>query len=509
MTRPSPWLTALSLAILALVMLPVVYLIFRAAGAGPDAWRIYLRPSVWAVFGNSITLAALVTAGSLLLGIPIAFLTVRTDLPGRRWWSVVTLLPLALPSYILAYAYIALVARRFPAVYGLPGTAFVLTLINYPFIVLMARAALQRMDRSQEEAAMNLGCSKRQVFRRVTLPQLRPSLVSGSLLVSLYTLSDFGTPALMQFNTFTRVIYTQYKALLNRNTAALTALLLVALTILILLVEMFTRGRARMHRASLTAQRPAPLLPLGRLRWPAFGFCAAVTAAGLFVPVGAIVYWTFLGLERGQPLNLPGVAILNSMLAASLAAVAGVVAAIPVTLTAVRWSGRFGSVLERAAFLGNALPGIVIALALVFFGARHAPWLYQTLPMLVFAYVVRFLPQSVGATRTSLLQLSPRMEEAALSLGRTRAAAFFLVTLPLIAPGLLAGGALVFLTTIKELPITLLLSPTGFDTLVHQVWSNVSEGLFARASPPALLLILISAFSIAVILRQERRGQYG
>lgn len=506
MHRSSRKLTFISLLIIAMALLPVVYLVIRAAGAGADEWKVFLRPRVWKVLGNSALLALITTTGSIAIGVPLAFLTTHTDLPLRRFWSVVSVLPLAFPSYILAYAYIALLGTP---IYGLAGTALVITLINYPFVLLMTRATLHRMDPSLEEAAMGLGCSRRKVFWRVTLPQLRPSIVSGSLLVSLYTLSDFGSPALMQFNTFTRVIYTQYKASFNRNAAALTALVLVLLTILILASESLTRGKGRMHRSSSVAQRPVPTFHLGRWRWPAFAFCSLIATAALFLPIAELIHRTSVGLSHGQPLHLPWAAIVNSIIAASLAAVAAVAAGIPLVLLGVRYRGRLVSFIDRAAYIGNALPGIVIALSLVFFGARHVPILYQTLPMLVFAYAIRFLPQSVGGMRASLLQVSPRLEEASHSLGSAGFATFIRVTLPLIAPGVMAGAALVFLTTMKELPITLLLRPTGFDTLVTEIWTAVDEGLFSQASPPALLVVLISALSITIILNQERRGYYG
>lgn len=509
MNRPSKRLIVLAALVAALSLLPVVYLVFRSAQAGPEAWEVFLRPSVWKVFFNSALLAAVTTTGAIALGVPLAWLTTRTDLPLRRLWSVVLILPLAMPSYIAAYAFIALLAHRLDWLYGLPGTAIVITLINYPFVMLTVRAALQRMDPSLEEAAQGLGCPQRQVIWRVTLPHLRPSITSGSLLVALYTLSDFGSPALMQFNAFTRVIYTQYRASFNRNSAALTALLLVVLTIVILMAESRLRGRARFERSSSTAQRKAQPIRLGRWRWAAFAWCSAVASAALLVPIGVIIFWTLRGLRHQQALNLEWEPILNSLLAAALAGGTAVVAAMPIVVLSVRYRGRIISILDRLTYVGNALPGIVIALSLVFFGARHAPWIYQTLPMLVFAYVIRFLPQAVGSIRGNMLQVPPRFEEAARSLGKKRFATFATVTLPMLAPGILAGAALVFLTTIKELPVTLLLSPAGFNTLVMEVWSTASEGLFSQASPPALLIIAVSAFSIGLILRQERRGGLG
>lgn len=506
MQRPPIGLVGLSILIAACVMLPVVYLLIRAAGVGSEAWSILARPSIWRVFVNSAVLAAIVSVASIAIGVPLALITARTDVPLRAFWSVVLVLPLALPSYIAAYAFIGLLAGRWPALYGLPGTALVISLINYPFVLLTVRASIARMDPSLEEAARGLGCRKREVFWKVTLPHLRPSMASGGLLVALYALSDFGTPSLMQFSTFTRAIYTQYSASFNRNTAALLALALVVLTLVLLTAEMFTRGRARYYKTSSSTQRKIRIVRLGRLRWPAFALCALVFFVSLVCPVGALLYWLAEGMSHGQSLNLTWMPIFNSVLAATLAAFAATAAALPVVFLAVRYKGLWVRSFDRLTYIGNALPGIVIGLALVFFGARHVPWLYQTLPMLVFGYTIRFLPQSVGSLRSSMLQIPPRLEEASLSLGHKRLATFGRVTLPLLTPGLLAGAALVFLTTIKELPLTLLLRPTGYETLVSEVWYAASEGLFSQASPPALLLVAVSGFSVMILLFQERRG---
>ena len=180
------------------------------------------------------------------------------------------------------------------------------------------------------------------------------------------------------------------------------------------------------------------------------------------------------------------------------------VAAIPVAVLAVRYRNTYSSLIEKAAYTGYALPGIVIALSLVFFGANYALFLYQTLAMLVFAYVVRFLPQAVGATRASLLQISPSVEEAARSLGRSPLNVLRTVTVPLMKSGLLSGAALVFLTAMKELPATLLLGPTGYGTLATRIWSATEEAFFAQAAAPGMVLLLVSALSIVIILSQEK-----
>jgi iron(III) transport system permease protein len=327
-------------------------------------------------------------------------------------------------------------------------------------------------------------------------------------LVALYTLSDFGAVAMLRFDSFTRAIYMQYNASFDRSVAAVLALLLVLLTAIILIFEHRMRGKARYYRSSSGTVRPAPVIKLGIWRWPALAFCAFITFLGLVVPLIVIGFWLVRGVNAGETFNLRSDIAFNSFLASGLAALVAIAAALPVTILAIRFPGRFSRWLERSTYLGYALPGIVIALSLVFFGANYAIFLYQTLFLLIFAYVIRFLPQAVGSTRASLLQVSPRLEEAARNLGRTPLQTLVSITVPLVKPGLLTGLALVFLTAMKELPVTLLLGPTGFSTMATQIWGNTQEAFFARASVPALLLVFVSAIAVWLILSQEEKKAY-
>lgn len=521
-TGPRPplflWLAAVFIALLA--MLPFSYLLIRASGAGIEkVWDILLRARTHEIFFNSAGLALAVTLTSICLGVSLAWLTVRTDLPGRKVWAVLTVLPLVIPSYVGAFTMVAALGprglvqgwleplgiERLPSIYGFPGALLVMTLFTYPYVLLSVRAALRGLDPALEEAARSLGRNPWQVFREITLPHLRPSIMAGALLVALYTLSDFGAVSMLRFDTFTRAIYLQYGASFDRSVAAVLALILVALTLIILVFEVKMRGKARYYRSSSGTVRPTSPLKLGKWRWPALVFCGLVTSVGLVTPVAVISFWLGRGLAVGEPLSLGLEVIFNSVLASGSAAILAAVAAIPLAVLAVRFPGYLSQWLERSTYLGYALPGVVIALSLVFFGANYANFLYQTLAMLIFAYVVRFLPQAVGSTNASLLQISPRLEEAARNLGRKPGQVLTAITLPLIRPGLLTGVALVFLTGMKELPATLLLSPTGFDTMATQIWGFTQEAFFARASLPALMLVFISATAVWLILAQEEK----
>lgn len=510
-------LIGLAALVAAAMLLPPAYLLVRALEGDQALWELLTVSSTTSALARTALLAGAVLGGAIVLAVPGAWLTTRTDLPLRGVWSVLLVLPLAFPSYVGAFAFVSalgprgmfqdmlapLGVERLPEVYGFFGAWLVLTLFTYPYVLLPVRAALRGLDRSQEEAARGLGVGPAAVFARVTLPQLRPAIAAGGLLVALYTMSDFGAVSILRFDSLTRIIYVQYTSAFDRSAAAAAALLLVALALVLVTIESSTRGRARFDTRS--PRRPAAPVRLGAWRWPALAFCAAVVLAALVVPLSVIGYWLVRGAAAGESLGFVREAAFNSAYASGLAALAAVAASLPVAILSVRHPGLLSGLLEKVTQIGFALPGIAVALALVFFAAHYAVPLYQTLPLLIFAYVVRFLPQAAGSTRAALLQVNPAVEEAARGLGRGPAAVLARITAPQMLPGLSTGALLVFLTAMKELPATLLLSPIGFDTLATEIWSASTGAFFARAALPALILVAISAVPAALMaLREER-----
>lgn len=517
--RPPLLLVAAAFAAVALVCLPLAYLVLRVGGGGTDAWSVLGRHGILELVWQTGLLVGAVTGSALLVGVPLAWLVSRTDLPGRRFWAVAAALPLVIPSYVAALVLLAAFGprgflqqvlegpfgvERVPEIYGLGGAVLSLTISTYPYVYLLAVAAFRELDPALEEASRSLGRTRAQTFRLVTLPVLRPSLGAGALLVALYTLSDFGAVSLMQYSSLTRAIYLQYRTLFDRTPAAILSLVLVVLTLVVLVLEAYSRGRARYHRPSPGAARAAQRVRLGGWRWPAVGFCTAVVGFALLLPLAVIGYWLERAISLERDLGDVWGAALSSVLVSGLAAGAAVAAALPVALLAVRYPAGWTRALERLSYSSNALPGIVIALSLVFFAANYAGFAYQTLALLVFAYVVRFFPQAVAGTHSALLRVDPRLEEAARGLGKTPRRAFASVTAPLVAPGLLAGAALVFLSTMKELPATLLLAPIGFETLATEVWTATTVASYSRAAFPALLLILFSAPFVYLLTLRRR-----
>lgn len=518
--RPPLFLVVMGAIAAIAIALPLVYLIIRTMGiSGEQLWEFVRRKQTLEIIFNSVVMAVVVTLLSALIAIPLAFLTVRTDLPGRRFWSIVTTLPLAIPTYVGSFALIAtfgprgsllqswlapLGVERLPSIYGWPGVVAAITLFSYPYILLSVRAGLQGIDPAMEESARSLGHNPWSVFFRITLPQLQPSIVAGALLVALYALRDFGTPSLMRFNSFTRAIFTQYRASFNLNFAAAMSLMLVALVGIILWLEYRARTKAKYYHRGGSLGRKHQLIRLGYWKWPALAFCSLVTLLCLVLPIGVIIYWLLRSTAPIAALrNILPIA-LNSTWAAGLAALFSTLFALPVAILAVRFPGKLTTTIERASYIGFGLPGVVVALSLVFFGANYAPWLYQTMAILVFAYLVMFLPQSVGTIRGSLLQVNPSLEESARCLGHNPWQTLKKVTIPLVRPGIASGVALIFLTAIKELPATLLLSPIGFRTLATRIWVATNDAAFVDAAAASLGLLLVCAGLTLVLISQEQ-----
>jgi iron(III) transport system permease protein len=503
-TRPSLLLVVPACVTAAIALLPLVYLVVRATENGLDVVaEVLWRERTARLLLRSLVLAGVVTTACLVIGVALAWLTVRSDLRGRRFWAVAAALPLAVPTYVAAFAWLSL----WPGLAGFWGAAIVLVACSYPYVLLPVAAALRRLDPAGEEVARSLGLSSWQAFLRVTLPQLRPALAAGGLLVALYVLSDFGAVSIMRFDAFTRVIYTSYQSSFDRTPAAVLGLLLVAVTVVLVWLETRTRGRAQYARVGAGGPRTAVAVQLGRLRLPGLLLVGGVVGVALGVPATALVYWTWQGSAAG----LPAAALLDaagtSLVVAALGAAATTLLAVPVGVLAARRSGRLPRLLERASYVGHALPGIVVALSLVFLSIRWAAPLYQRLPVLVLAYVVLFLPLAVGAVHASAAQSPPVLEEVARSAGSRPLAVLRRVTLPLAAPGIGAGAALVFLTCMKELPATLLLRPLGSETLATRLWTETGVAAYSRAAPYAALLVLLSA--VPTWLVGVRSGAFG
>ncbi len=488
---PHPVLACAALLAVAVAMIPLAYLAIRVGEAGLDRVAAELLTArTGALILRSVALAGVVTVGCAALGVASAFLVARTDLPGRRAFAVIAALPLAVPTYVAGFAWVSTV----DGFTDFWAAALVLTLCSYPYVYLPVAAALAGADPAQEEVARSLGQGPWRAFAGVTLRQIRPAVAAGSLLAALYVLSDFGAVSILRVDVFTRAIFTAMNLGFDPVGALVLATLLVALAAVLLFAEVLTRRRgARYARVGGGVRRPPARMALRALRWPAFAGMAAVAALALGVPAVSLVRWSVAGVSRpGSLTELLSVAG-NSLWAAAAGAALTLALALPIGLVNSRAPGRMATLLDRLAYLPHALPGLVIGLSLVFFGIRVAYPLYQTMWLLALAYAALFLPLAVGAVGTALAQAPPALAEVAGSLGRRPAYVLRSITFPLAAPGIGTATALVLLTCMKELPATLLLRPTGLDTLATELWTQTSVGAYAAAAPYAVLLVAIAA----------------
>ena len=469
--RPSIWLMLPVLLLVVMSLLPLAYVGLKAWQAGwSEALHLLWRPYVFGLLRNTLALMVGVTVTCGLIGLSLAWLLERSNLPGRRLWGVILCLPFAVPAFVSSFTWVSLSAQF----EGLGGAILVMSLSKYP---------LRNLDPSLEESARTLGQNRWGVFFRVTLPLLWPSLLAGSLLIALHMLVEFGALSIIGLQTFTTAIYQQFELEFSNANAAMLSAVLLALCLMLLWLELRVRGKGRHVRTGQGAARRAEQVRLGP--WSIAGqlYCLMLAIVGSGVPLGMLAYWLAVGSSAAFPVAAITEALLSSLALSLGGAGLCLVLAVPVGLLVVRYKGQLAIWAERLPYLLHALPGLVIALTLVYFALHYVPALYQTSALLLFAYALLFLPLAQAPIRTALNKAAPQLEEAARTLGASSFTAFCRVTLPIIFPALGAAFALVFLDAMKELTATLLLSPTGLNTLATEVWAHTANVEFAAAAP--------------------------
>lgn len=491
--RPPWWLVVASFAVIALVSIPVVYLVLRGSDISAQALMgILTGPRVAGLALNTLALGAAVTLTSLILGTVIAATISRLRIGATKLWLLLSALPLAVPSYLASYGWLVLI----PGLNGFVPSFVLLTAVTIPYVILPVAAALRGTSADGEAVARTLGRGPVSAFLSVTWPQVRPAAIAGALLVFLYTLSDFGLVAMLRFQTLTWGIQQAYAASFDRSQAAVLALLLVVIAVVVVGAERSARGQVRHsvahHLALEPVRAPFRVLVISLIATP--------------IVIGVVVPLIGLGIRLLEAETLASLDILRLVTATgntigvSLAAAAvALMLALPIAALAARYSSRFVATLESLGYLSNALPGIVVGLSLVFFSLAVLPGLYQTLVVLVFAYAVLFMPKALGTARSSIENVSGELVSVARTLGATPFQAWYRVTVPLALPGLGIGALLVAITTMKELPATLLLRPTGFDTLATELWSKTAAAEFGVAAPYAAVLVLVAAIPAMIL----------
>jgi iron(III) transport system permease protein len=479
-------------------LIPLAYLFVRVGGAGAAAFiELVLTPRTLELIISSLLLAVTVSVSAVVVGTIQAWIAVRSNIPGRKVFAVLAALPLAIPSYVAAYAWVAVI----PGFSGFFAAWLLLTVGTAPLVYLAVSAALARFDSSTEEVAASLGSGKFAVLRKITWPNIRGAAVSGGLLSALYVLSDFGAVSIVRYDTFTRAIYNAYRASFDRNLAATLALVLVAVTILVLVVE--SRSRGKLAVSSVIANR-LNRIDLRGWKWPLVALLAGIATVSLLVPLASLTRWSIAGFPKTDWAEVLS-ALYNSVVLAVSGGMLTALFAVAIAVVVVRFRSRFAAVLERSVWLTHATPGIVVALSLTFFSNQVAPWIYQSFALVLIAYLALFLPNALSAVSTPLRQSPIALDEVAASLGLNKLQTLRKVVLPIAGPGIFAATTLVILTVLKELPATLLLRPTGVDTLATRLWTETSVAAFSTAAPYALLLVVLAGVPAWLLNRAIRR----
>ena len=500
-----PWALALACGAIGLLFIaPLAVIVARTFSVGFTLDVRTLAPAA-----RSLLLASAVAAAAGVVGVGCAWLAVRSDLPGRRWWAVLFALPLAIPSYIGAFSLRAAFATgglveqaltpfaspQFPRIEGFWAAFAVLTVLTYPYVYLPVAARLRRMPPSHEESARLLGSGPLKTFGRIVIPQIIGSIAAGGLLVFLYVLSDFGAVQLLRYDTLTRVIFANH---LDRQVALPAALQLSVLALVVVVGERLAARTAR--DGDDAAHGITPLrVPLRRWRLPALGGASIVVGLGLLAPLAVLLYWAVRGLGgQGQPPDVGGTLelVVNTAVVSVAGAAVAVLVALPLAFLVARHRGAFPATVNAVVVVAFAVPGLVLALALVTItlgGGAALGAAYQTLPLLIVAYVSHFGAQALRSVTVGVAALPASVNDAARLLGARRARRLVQIELPLLRPAILAGGGLVLLSVAKELPATLLLAPAGFATLATRIWSATEDAFWTDASIMALTLVAVSA----------------
>jgi iron(III) transport system permease protein len=473
------------LVVAGIMLAPLALVALDAHSAGwTEIHRVLFRQRSAMLLRHTLVLTGLVVLLAGTIGTLTAWTTERTALPFRRVWTVLLMLPLAMPDFVVGWTWHALRPRMDP----LFGATLVMTLGTYPLIHLPVAAALRRSDPGLEDVARSLGSGRVATFLKVSLPQVIGALAGGAVLVALTVISEYGAFEVLRYPTFTTEVFTQFR--FAPAAAGALSIPLVLLGLVLLCGEGLITHRCSRARGVVRSR------PVRGRRWRALPLAvlpAGLVALGVGLPVGSLVRW----IHQGRHSTLPATATLaeatwTTVRYSAIAAAVCVIAALPVAMLSFRTRSRTRALLERSSFVTRAMPGVVVALSLVFFATRWAFGVYQTAFLLVLAYVIIHFPLALVCVRAATERVPPTLVDTGSALGRSAPQVFGRVTLPLIAPGLAAGFCLVFLTAATELTATLVLAPIGTETLATQFWAYQNEIAYGAAAPYALTIVALS-----------------
>jgi iron(III) transport system permease protein len=516
-------LQLVTLASAAIMLLPLGYVTSQALSADSAVWSRLWNTRIPELLTNTMRLAASVACLTLVLGVSTAWFVTRVEFPARRLWEGALVLPLAMPTYVLAYVYSYLLGfggpvealwqtvagpqARIFSPHSFLGATLVMTLDTFPFVYLLCRGALLSMNVSFEEVSRASGISRMNTLWLVTLPLMRPSITAGLALVVLYVVSDFGAVSLLRYQTLTYAVFQQMTGRSDNSAASILSLLLVGLALFFLIAERWFRHRSRFYQTTGRYRRPE------RQRYGWMGtslvtiYLMFVVGASFALPAYLLLAWS-LSPEALTTIDSRFYGFFwNSAFLAACAATGGVVIGLPLAYMASRRPTWLNLACLQAAYAGYALPGPVVALAVLVLCLNLIPFMYGSMFVLIVACIVHFLPAALQSLEPALQQVTPNLEEVARTLGLGVRQTWLRVTLPLIRNGFLVAWVLMFLQTMKELPATLLLRPVGFDTLAVRVWMEASEEYYQLAAPSALLIVLLGLPTLLLLFPRDWLGE--
>ena len=498
--------------ILITFLLPTFYLVWRFLTFTRSYVSFFRSWNVFDLLLNTMLLFIFVVISSLILGLSISIILVRFNIPGSKILFTLSVLPLVIPSYIGALTYVSafspkglfvqlfswLGINEIAGIDGFFGSWLVLTLFTYPYVVLICSSALRNLDSTVEDAARSLGKNRFNVYTQVVIPRLKKPIIFSGLLVGLYVISDFGAVSLMRYSTLTKAIYSYYEFNINGDPVIFYSSILIVLALLISFIQ---RGseEARSAKVSGTPKISEKTNLSPRSKVLIYTFLSLVIFSGLILPISVLSYWLIRGLSAGNSVRAVFGGVVGSLSVSLLAALFSVIVSTPIIIMVSQYRSKFGNVLERIMLALYGLPHISVGVAILFITIKIFPSIYQSFTALIISYLIVFLPQAIGAGQASMEQVKSNYLDASAGLGMSKLKSFYRITLPLIYRGLFAGGALVFLSTMKELPQTLLLRPTGLNTMAIDIWSYASEGLFTQAAFSSFILLAISAIPTYIL----------
>lgn len=509
-----------ALVVVLLAAVPLWFVILKSIELDAPQWQQLWSSRLPELLWNTLSLAVLVAITSLVLGVSTAWWISRFNFPGRRIAIWLMVLPLTIPTYVFAHIYTNLFedegwigktwlllfgnAVPIPEIYNIFGVTLVLSLAGFSYVFLLAHTALSVSTQSLEEAARVQGASKLRVFFRINLALLRPAIAAGLAVVVLHVLSDFGAVSMLHFQTFTLSIYLQMSGRFDFQAAAGLSLVLVFLSLTFLVLERFFRARQRYYMARQSRQhelKPVTKFVTGMI-WLWLGF---ITLLAVILPLSWMISWSWDAAMQGLINNEFWRYTRNSMSLSFMCATVAIIIGLPIALFNSRQHSRYSHSLIHLSSVGFVLPGPVVALGILSFVLATMPMIYGGFVALLLALVIRFLPLSVQSQDAAMQQLTPSIEQAGRILGATPFENLRRVILPMIKNGIISAWVLVFIDALKELPATLILRPTGFDTLPVRIWIEASEEMLELAAPAALMLVVGTLPIIWILMKNNQR----